>query len=447
MMRAHDRRRTACRGFTLPELMVSLVAGLIVTMAVVALARTATRTFYEQIRTTSAEESLRIAAQRLSNDLSRASFMSTGNIRLDPMIARMANASDPAANSGSRYPGLNNLASLRLYPNGDPAMATPLPLSGTNNLNPQAIDITGNFTSNDQYLGTIGLPIAGCGVQAMTLNGDDPTVLRMLLQPDGITPATNQAAIIQSIFVPVNTTNSVAAANFAARVTDSSGRTHFVVVCAAGMNGAAAFVEFAAPTAGNIADAVLSAADTGQIGGVQGFEQLQIAPVQTVRWSIQRVQNMRLDPPQDANAKYDLFRQYIDAVTGQPVGNPELIAEYVVDMAFALTVDQGQPPANPQLMGFDFPDIVNNPAWASANVATSLPNMPGPQRIRSVRFRLAARAALPDREADMPGPATGFLYRYCIDENAGSAGACTRFARVRTLASEVALINQARMIY
>lgn len=428
-----ESRRQA-RGFTLPELMVSLVAGLIVTMGVMALAKTATNTFHEQIRTTSAEMALRLAAGRLSSDLSRASYMSTGNIRWDPGIARVNTAPDPSTDTGSRYPAFNNLAGIRLYLAGSPEAPT-LQVDSRNGLKPQALDITGNLTTNDQYLGTIG-PGSACGAQRMTLNNDDPTVMRMLLMPDGTATRSdaNAGRIVKENFQPVTDKR------FPARVTDTSGKTHIVEVCDSGVTGGQAWLEF---TATNLGSPVLTAQQTGQKGGYEGFEQLQVAPIQTVRWSIQRVANARLDPEVDAESKYDLFRQYIDA-SGVAVGTPELIAEYAVDLRFAFTVDQS--PIVPQMTGFDFEDDTNNQNWTtSTGVATGTMSAPGPQRIRSVRFRLATRAAMPDRKLDLPGPATGFIHRYCIDDTAVSA--CTRFARVRTLVSEVALTNQARMNY
>ena len=89
----HHKKRTR-RGFTLSELMISLVMGLIVSLAAVGLARTATTTFYEQARSSTTEMSLRMASSRLRGDLSRASYMSTGNIVFDPKVARLAGAAD-----------------------------------------------------------------------------------------------------------------------------------------------------------------------------------------------------------------------------------------------------------------------------------------------------------------------------------------------------------------
>src|SRR5205823_2689367 len=66
-------RERSDQGFTLVELMVSLVAGLIVTIAVVGLARAATTTFFEAARIASVESTVRNASERLRQDLARSS--------------------------------------------------------------------------------------------------------------------------------------------------------------------------------------------------------------------------------------------------------------------------------------------------------------------------------------------------------------------------------------
>ena len=94
-------RAARARGFTLVELMTSLLAGLVVTMSVVALARSATTSFYEQARLTTVEGTVRAGAERLRQDLSRASFMSTGNMKL----ARNDSISVPVGQKISHLPG------------------------------------------------------------------------------------------------------------------------------------------------------------------------------------------------------------------------------------------------------------------------------------------------------------------------------------------------------
>lgn len=448
------RSRGGRRGFTLPELMVSLAAGLIVTIAVVGLAKTATTTFHEQVRSSASEMSLRLASQRLSADLERVSYMSTGNIRWDPQIVRLDSAPLPA--TGSRYLSLNDLQGIRIYLAGS-AENPAIQRESDNGLAPEMIDLTGNFTSNDEYIiSQISAPpnplLGGaCPTQTVTLNPKDAATLKILVKtlPDGSTPPRSQVEaqkVLRSIFMP-------GGGSFAARVLDpNSGSTHYVIVADAVVSagppplGLVATIKFADPTGGGCP--VLWGGQ-GK-GGTSGFgENLQIAPIQTVRWRIARIANADLDPTEDAAEKLDLTRQFID-VTNTPIGAPEIIAEYAVDLKVAFTVDKTIYPSPPNAFAmdsFDFEDTASNLLWA--NKVTAGPPRPpasgeGPHRIRSVRFRLSERAARDDRTQDFAPIAPGYLYRYCLT---GPPATCNRFARVRTLVSEVALQNQARMNY
>ena len=174
-----------------------------------------------------------------------------------------------------------------------------------------------------------------------------------------------------------------------------------------------------------------------------------ISPVTTVRWRVAMSPtggpyDAALNPTNDP-LKFDLIRTFLDA-DGKEVGGPdnpqgEVVAEYVVDMKFALTVD-ATPPAStdggPALTNIAF-DSTNVQLWAGPVTQTHLnvalaPAVPSPQRIRSVSIRLASRTALPDRTVDIAEDAAPYLFRYAV----GDAG---QFARVRTLTSEVFLTN------
>ena len=95
--------------------------------------------------------------------------------------------------------------------------------------------------------------------------------------------------------------------------------------------------------------------------------------------------------------------------------------------------------------------VITN-ATAAGDVSTSLvPYSSGvePQRIRSVRVRVVTRTPMQDRAGPLTvsGAPTDYLYRYCLVQNTttcAQAGAPV-FARTRTLISEVALPNQARL--
>ena len=108
------RRARAQEGFTLIELTVSLVAGLIVALGIVGLSRDATHTFHEEMRSSVAEANLRTAVDRLRADLSRAGYMSTGNVALDPMVARPPGTGNPINPQPWRgWPGSRRSSSTR----------------------------------------------------------------------------------------------------------------------------------------------------------------------------------------------------------------------------------------------------------------------------------------------------------------------------------------------
>jgi hypothetical protein len=60
-----------------------------------------------------------------------------------------------------------------------------------------------------------------------------------------------------------------------------------------------------------------------------------------------------------------------------------------------------------------------------------------------VKFRVSTRASMADRKGPLTLiPSSPYITRYCVD-----MPACTKFARVRSIVSEVPLLNQARMTY
>jgi prepilin-type N-terminal cleavage/methylation domain-containing protein len=214
--------RAARRGFTLVELMVSLVAGLIVTIAVVGLARTATTTFYEEARLSAVEASARNASERLRQDLTRVAFMSTGNIKLarndSPTVPFGQKISHlPGAATPSRYGALtNDLQGIRVLVGGSTATAQgPNNLSTVNGLNPDAIELTGNYTTDDSYRGRM----VGSNTVVLTATYPDgtlgdPAVARLL-------SGANPDRSLRNAFTPGAPTGVVPP--FLARVVDPRG--------------------------------------------------------------------------------------------------------------------------------------------------------------------------------------------------------------------------------
>jgi hypothetical protein len=454
MTRAIQRaRRRGQGGFTLIELTVSLLAGLIVAIGIMGLSRDATHTFHEEMRGSVAEANLRTAVDRLRADLARAGYMSTGNVYSDPMIAKLPGVANPITNPG--LAGLARLTSIMLD-EGD-TTGTPTPLSAINGVAPDAIEIGGNMTTTDQYEVSLIQPGGAGGCQTIFLNATSPSMFRIL----GLGAA--GATELNNIFQPTPDGTG----SFIVRLVDKTGHTQFLATCPGvaptGIGaGGAPFILVNALTP------VQLAAATGTVGGLNGYGSgAQVNPVQIVRWELlpatsepAQYQNsplggQPLTPTVVDPTKYDLVRSFVDAVTGKPIpATVEVVAEYAVDLSFAFSVDQGISNLQPNIVTFPFGMAAGTGSSLWAQNITIVPpvGQVGPEKIRSVRVRLATRASEPDRTLTVavPNSTGGFMYRYCVLPGGcptpNTAGV-QQFARARTVTAEVSLPNQSRFYY
>jgi type II secretory pathway pseudopilin PulG len=389
--------RARRRAFTLIELIVSLVAGLIVAIGVMGVSKEATSTFHEEVRIAGAEMGLRIAMERIRLDLQRAAFMGTGNIAGDPMIARALQNPGPFPNlsnfTGGVIPySLMNLSGIALRPGGalvnsdvteSPQLALPgnqLP-AGTS-LAPDQIDIAGNMSSSDEYPALLirNPPNPGACSPAFALGVEmgSPSGWRLRNAESALG---NSGAALWAAFHP-GTSN---ASSFLIRLTDITGHYQYLVGCAGGAQiGTSYSVTGPTPTATVYlapVSTVLQPSQTGSTaGGVSGFSAggLTISPLQVARWEIQT-------PAQLANTSLAVAGQYAynatsagntgttvySAATGNAAGvaldqsnflltrsyldfsgvctgaapcpvdptTTEVIAEYAVDLKFGVTID------------------------------------------------------------------------------------------------------------
>ncbi len=463
--RAATRRRggrASTRGFTLIELLVSMVAGLIVALAVVSLSKSVANQFYEEVRANAAETSVRLASQRLRADLSRAGMMTTGNIVRDERASRLV-----GGNGAKGIVTLQQLSGIRVVTGGSLVPPTTLGLSGVPAtpalvtasgaqaplLTPDSFAVFGNLTSGDEYFGTLDTAApARCGGPAIRLNLDDPSLLRIVRDPSGVLVPTAQAqAALSQVFSPV------AGHGFYARVTDAKGFYHYAATCAVNpvtWNGTIGYVYLQDPLA------TLTSLQTNSItGGVDGFESISVSPIQGAYWFIGRITTGTIGTasglsenaanPALSTQKFDLYRAWIssDGNGTVLVNNAEIVAEYAVDLKLGFTVDDPAAleasPDKSRVFGFADVAADKNP-WANRDLTVGVAAVAGrgsmgPHRIRSVRYRLSTRTAMPDRDQALPPPAgSDFLYRYRIGP---------LFARARVTQGEVALLNQARMSY
>ncbi len=460
------RRGAASRasaGFTLVELTVALIAGLIVALGIMTLSREATRTFHEEVRTSATEATLRTAIDRLTADLQRAGYMSTGNIAIDPMIATPLGQSN-LQNIPNNLAGLRRLSAIQLQEGGS-VTTNGLPLSAQQSpvLNPDLIEIGGNLTSSEQFEVQDIVPAGGC--MRINISAQSPAILRIIAGNDA--GAAGGDPEMRNLFQPVP---ADLATQFIVRLVDPTGRSQYLVTCRGATN-AAGLVPTPFVLVDN-ATPIVTAQQTGGNGGVSGA----LAPggtvagaacagcwvnaVQIVRWEITSAGSTDGEPAQYVNAlntpeagsgadpnKYDLMRSFVAADGTLVPETSEIVAEYAVDLDVAFSVDAGTA-IQPVLVSYPFDDTTNatvnqSSTWAP-NVDLNPPLPPrGPQRIRAVRVRVATRVPQPDRSVNVPVANVGgqaFLYRYAVPTIPG-------WTRVRTITSEVSLPNQSANYY
>jgi type II secretory pathway pseudopilin PulG len=453
--KARSRRRRDAGGFTLVELTVALLAGLIVAMGIVSLSREATSTFHEEARSSAAEAALRTAVDRLRADLQRAGYMSTGNIGLAPRLAYPLVA--PGGGAGARVPagapsGIKTLTSVSLTPSGSLANGLALSAQQPTALTPDLIQITGNMTSADEFdvasVNTAGQP----GCTRIYLAPNSPAVVRVI----GATAPLNGGEL-KSIFFP--STLPTSALQFIVRLVDTNQCAQYLATCKTSLNVAGLDPANNLPYVDvDPSTPIVTASAAGTSCGVSGFgEGSTINPVVTVRWEITaQTGAVDLEPVQYASletaatTKYDLMRSYVDATGTIVPDTSEIIAEYAVDLSFAFSVETGTA-LNPTIVTYPFDDPNDNNLWG-VPAAPAVANR-GPQRIRAIRARLVTRTAIPDRSVNiLVAPAYGtqeFAYRYCVLPNGCSVNTpgVLQWARTRTIVTEVALPNQAGNFY
>jgi hypothetical protein len=342
------------------------------------------------------------------------------------------------------------------------ALSAAQPTSVT--LKPDAIDIAGNMTSAEEFEVQLVEPANG-NCQRVLLAMTSPAIYR--IAPGGDAGSTQPAQELRNVFQPVPATLST---QFVVRIVDDTGRSQYVATCpeasAAGFDNAGnPYVDIDATNT-----PILTSQQTGTVGGISGYAsgRAWVNAVHVVHWEITTATAEGTSTAQYAKAlgnlptaygtidlnKYDLVRSYVDMATGQTIPQTtELIAEYAVDLDFAFSVDAGLNPAQPAIKTLAFGDPDNAAKYAPLDLSTPLALGQGAQRIRSVRARIATRTALGDRTVNIPVTALSandtYMYRYCIntspscDTNDGT----NRWARVRTITTEVAMPNQSRSFY
>ncbi|HVJ93069.1 MAG TPA: prepilin-type N-terminal cleavage/methylation domain-containing protein, partial [Labilithrix sp.] len=307
------------RGFTLVELMIAMVMGLIIALAAVGLARTATNTFFEQARISGVEANVRAASERLRSDLSRVAYMSTPNIHFDPKIARVPGT----VGAPYRVTALADLQGIRITP------ATATEVNSTKNaLSPHDVYVAGNLTTDDVYRGQFlatGVGCGGTGGAQIRLSGRSDAAVRRLF--NGETDAATIVQMTQLAFMPGERMDPPQTGHeYAVQVMDMRGCFNYMTICGVGQTTELETVDLFLK--GDNANSILT---TQQLGGdtcgAQVMEEVAVAPVQRVRWFLASDLDTRRSDPATEGAgagseqkKINLNRQLLAADGATAIG-------------------------------------------------------------------------------------------------------------------------------
>ncbi|EYF01712.1 Type IV fimbrial biogenesis protein PilW [Chondromyces apiculatus DSM 436] len=413
------------------ELIMAMAAGLTVATAAMLLARNTSRFFQYEARFSSAHISAMLGMQRLTADIQRAAFLSTPNIREDPMTCR---------SSSTWPPGLQQLAGIRIIPNGSYNEHTAdLAQSAANGLQPDSLIIGGAFGTNEQF-----------DVQTITGNG---TNVQLQLVSGAMKRtemrASTGSASLPSIFAPGRILRIV-----------TDGQPPYVYGVIAGYDAATRSVLLGSTPALPFKD--VGPCGISSSGTNSGFI---VSPVARVLYDIRSLRShptygLLVEPPQNSEQmtgdllRTELIRVELDANDEEIPSTLEVVSEYAVDLKFgistaAIVTATG---VNPEVQRFP----IQTPALANiGTVAGDITSGGTPQRIRSVQVRLSTRTRAPDRDSERSytaGAETRHL-RFLIPGVVPSvaalgdtvpAGAPAVYARMRTLQAEVALPNNER---
>ena len=418
-MSALNHARRSAAGFTLVELMVALTGGLFISLAVFALARDSGRFYQREARIANATIGGLLGFERLRKDIARAGFMSSPNINQDIRQCGPTNATWPL--------NLRNLASIRV---SGPGIV--YPILGANNRTQQQVLLSGAYTSSDMYPVTV--KTLGGATTIFRLQDSEPAALRL-------GGGSNPTQAMMDIAFP---------AGRGLRIV-SYGRTYYGQIV--GATGAPADLTVSVSSSPPIQSS------DGNPCGLKPINSNVLPMISVVNFVHYDLRNLSSDAqtPQGQATYASLYtnsaqgpgeatRTELVRVEQDVNGNAipfteEIVAEYAVDFNVQLNAVT----AISNLVDPVVSTITSTDALFAG--FTGLSSIPGnrPDRIRSVRVRLGVRSREGDRDDTIADATGNGLFRFNL--GVGGPGTVDAYARVRTFQADVALHNQADILW
>lgn len=430
------RRAARARGFTLVELLVATLAGLTVSLGAFAFARSATKSFQQETRLSDATSNVTIGFRRLMSDIERAGYLSPSNIQREYLSGNRVCLQPNNVFSKA----IQSLATLQIEQGPVPTTGSVSNVSSHQvsastliNLNPDRLTLMGSYSSVEQF-----------PVKLVDVQGSTPIIY---LEPQsGAAMRTANGNLTATPWTNIFRTGRIL------RIVDREGYQHFGHITLTELQGNVPKITLKTTPGLYLRGQVAPTASNPVCKGFDVGVGAQVNVIERVRYEVRDLkavvayQDLYANPvlPEDSQ-RWELVRYEIDENDAIVANSEELVAEYAVDLKFALTAitaGAGVPNPAPFMTHFDFDDANIKNTWARAIGPSNL--LPGPERVRSVKVRFSVRSREPDRSAGLDpalmGAEPGTLFRYKIP---GS----TRFARVRTLHSEVSMSNQVGVFF
>ncbi len=502
-------KRIWARGYSLMELMVASVGAMAIAVAVVGLSKMSETTMHNEQHIAHADADLRDVATMLRNDFGRAGYMSTpwARVGFDPSFVGTQNESDndttagglplvrppfgvvsvgtttvcanqvrgtaPYNYAGSGYSestgtaqasyctvaNYNRLAAVRYFQGGSKAGENPLSLS--NVIAPDAVILSGNYaTADDYFMRGIDSTTA---IQRATVIFDSASGARLYMDKsltiDGTRypSATREGDMVSALFLAPNAGATTPASYTGMyRLVDDQGYAQYLYADdtkGVKVNTATAgspVLQFPASPNGQFSRASASA-----MGGVSSGLIAVGALFNPVNSFLYQVEALPLGCVAAAcTDSYALTKRALRP-NGMPAEDsatsayyPVVLARNVVDFQVAFRVAVGVS-APYTLLDLPFGDA-ENVVYSNVNTghqSTDALAVKGPHRIVGVRFLLAVRASEADR-TDTIAPVAGSpeRARYCMENAIAKCVSGANYARVRSVLMEATLNTAGRFL-
>jgi prepilin-type N-terminal cleavage/methylation domain-containing protein len=396
--------RPSGRGFTLIELLVAVMAGLFVSIAAIALARQGSTFFQQEARIANAQFGATLGFERLRADIARAGFMTSANVWNDPLLCPRADGNWPN--------GMKQLSAIHIEE------ATPTDVrDNTNHLFPDQITLSGSYSSVEWF------PVAG-----IIPNGTTKYDVYLQL---------NNGAIARSGGATKAALGPIFQKGRMLRLLDMTGHFEYGAIddfdLAQDGHPVVKLGEFPPITrmAGTTTCGV-QGNGTGMLANVVNLIRYRLHKLSSAPGNYAPLYDPAAAGPGD-DSRFELIRVEVDAAGAErrtPVDTLEVVAEYAVDLKFGLSAVTLFNGFDPTLTQYEIGDPLVYSTWAAAPKGGT----PGPERIRSVRVRLAVRSREGDRQQNIGTSDGGVIFRYAMPDGRS-------FARVRTLTADIALPN------